>query len=105
MAWRLVEHQLGAVSTYNVLPLALERDPAGWSNSIEDEVGGLIQMGVLDQGPGGHGYTKAELLVEGIDLDRRKAVYVGLYHTHKFDRMVISIDLKLDVLYKVTQGT
>jgi hypothetical protein len=40
-------------------------------------------MGVLDQGPNDAGYSKAELKVEGIDIDVRPAVFVGLYHTHK----------------------
>jgi site-specific DNA-cytosine methylase len=65
---------------------ALERDPKGWSDSIQDEFGGLLKMGVLDEGTGSLGYTKAQLLKEGIDISRRGAVYVGLYHTHKFDK-------------------
>jgi hypothetical protein len=29
--------------------------------------------------------TKTDLLKEGIDISKRPAVYVGLYHTHKHD--------------------
>jgi hypothetical protein len=65
---------------------ALERDPIGWSKSIREEVGPLIEMGVLDEGPDGIGYTKAQLLEEGIDINVKKAVGLGLYHTHKFDK-------------------
>jgi hypothetical protein len=65
---------------------ALERDPQGWCASIHEEIDPLIKMGVLDEGPGGTGYTKAQLLEEGIDITVRKAVFVGLYHTHKFDK-------------------
>jgi hypothetical protein len=65
---------------------ALERDHKGWSDSISDEFNGLVNMGVLDEGPNSQGYTKAQLLEEGIDINIRKAVFVGLYHTHKFDK-------------------
>jgi hypothetical protein len=65
---------------------ALERDPEGWCESIHEEIDPLIKMGVLDEGPNGAGYTKAQLLEEGIDITIRKAVFVGLYHTHKFDK-------------------
>ena len=40
-------------------------------------------MGVHDQGPNDAGCSKAELKVDGIDIDVRPAVFVGLYHTHK----------------------
>jgi hypothetical protein len=65
---------------------ALERDPDGWSKSIRDEIDPLIEMGVLDEGPGGTGFSKRELLAEGIDINIKKAVGLGLYHTHKFDK-------------------
>ena len=62
---------------------ALERDHEKWLPSIKEEVQPLFDMGVLDQGPNDAGYSKAELKVEGIDIDVRPAVFVGLYHTHK----------------------
>jgi hypothetical protein len=65
---------------------ALERDPTGWSKSIREEVDPLIKMGVLDEGPDRKGYTKRQLLEEGIDINVKKAVGLGLYHTHKFDK-------------------
>jgi hypothetical protein len=65
---------------------ALERDPEGWCASIHEEIDPLIKMGVLDEGPNSTGYTKAQLLEEGVDINVRKAVFVGLYHTHKFDK-------------------
>jgi hypothetical protein len=65
---------------------ALERDPLGWSKSIREEIGPLIEMGVLDEGPDSMGYSKEQLLAEGIDINVKKAVGLGLYHTHKFDK-------------------
>ena len=40
---------------------------------------------MLCQGTEDRCYTKADLLKEGIDIDKRPTVYVGLYHTHKHD--------------------
>jgi hypothetical protein len=60
--------------------------PEGWCASIHEEIDPLIKMGVLDEGPNSTGYTKAQLLEEGVDINVRKAVFVGLYHTHKFDK-------------------
>ena len=65
---------------------ALERDPEGWCASIHEEIDPLIKMGVPDEGPDSAGYTKEQLLAEGIDINVRKPVFVGLYHTHKFDK-------------------
>jgi hypothetical protein len=65
---------------------ALERDPQGWCDSIHEEIDPLIKMGVLDEGPDGFGYSKQQLLDEGIDIKIKKAVGLGLYHTHKFDK-------------------
>jgi hypothetical protein len=65
---------------------ALERDPDGWCASIHEEIDPLIKMGVLDEGPESAGYSKDQLLQEGIDITVRKPVFVGLYHTHKFDK-------------------
>ena len=62
---------------------ALEQNHEKWIPSIAEEVQPLFDKGVLCQGPEDKGYTKAELLAEGIDIDVRPAVYVGLYHTHK----------------------
>ena len=71
---------------------ALQRDHQKWIPSIVEEVKPLFDKGVLCQGPGDKGYTKAELLAEGIDIDVRKAVYVGLYHTHKHGNSEGEID-------------
>ena len=62
---------------------ALERDHEAWITSIVDEIQPLFYKGVMCQGEGDKGYTKAELLEEGIDINKRPAVYVGLCHTHK----------------------
>ena len=50
-----------------------------WVKSMNDEFDGLVELGVLDLG-----YTKAELLKEGIDLDATPAVPCGTYFEHKF---------------------
>ena len=44
---------------------ALQRDHQKWIPSIVEEVKQLFDKGVLCQGPGDKGYTKAELLAEG----------------------------------------
>ena len=62
---------------------ALERDHEAWIPSIVEEIQPLFDKGVLCQGEDDKGYTKADLLKEGIDINKRPAVYVGLYHTHK----------------------
>jgi hypothetical protein len=62
---------------------ALERDHEAWIPSIVEEIQPLFDKGVLCQGEDDRGYTKADLLNEGIDINQRPAVYVGLYHTHK----------------------
>ena len=71
---------------------ALERDPHGWNLSIHEEVDGLAAMGVVDNNEDGNGFTKAELKAEGIDLDIKPAVPLGLYHTTKFDHSTGDID-------------
>ena len=40
---------------------------------------------MLCQGAEDRGYTKADLLKEGIDITKRPTVYVGIYHTHTHD--------------------
>ena len=62
---------------------ALERDHEAWIPSIVEELQPLFDKGVLCQGEDDKGYTKADLLNEGIAINKRPTVYVGLYHTHK----------------------
>ena len=64
---------------------ALESDPIAWSQSIDDEYPKLVKMGVIDDN-NGKGYTKRQLELEGIFLDDMKAVPLGLYHTHHYDK-------------------
>ena len=51
-----------------------------WIESCEDEIQGLIRMGVLDTNGDVGGYTRQELIDKGITS---KPVPIGLYHTHK----------------------
>ena len=51
-----------------------------WAKSMGAEFNPLVEKGVLDLG-----YTKADLLKEGIDLDVRPAVPCGTYLELKFD--------------------
>ena len=51
-----------------------------WILSCEDEMNGLIKMGVLDTNGDIGGYTRKELINLGITS---KPVPIGLYHTHK----------------------
>jgi len=64
---------------------ALEADPIAWSNSIDEEYPKLVEMGVFDDN-NGKGYTKKQLELEGISLKDMKAVPLGLYHTHHYDK-------------------
>ena len=64
---------------------ALEADPVGWSKSIADEYPKLVEMGVIDDN-NGKGYTWQELEDQGIYLKSMKAVPLGLYHTHHYDK-------------------
>ena len=75
----------GDVAEPNSTREALERDHEKWIPSIKEEIQPLFDKGVLCQGPEDKGYTKADLMKEGIDITVRPAVYVGLYHTHKHD--------------------
>ena len=52
----------------------------------------MAAMGVVDNNEDGNGFTKAELKAEGIDLDIKPAVPLGLYHTTKFDHTTGDID-------------
>ena len=64
---------------------ALEADPIAWSKSIDEEYPKLVEMGVIDDN-NGKGYTKKQLELEGIFLKDMKAVPLGLYHTHHYDK-------------------
>ena len=64
---------------------ALEADPIAWSNSIDEEYPKLVEMGVIGD-RNGKGYTKNQLELEGIFLKDMKAVPLGLYHTHHYDK-------------------
>jgi site-specific DNA-cytosine methylase len=59
---------------------ALEHPERGkqWAESMDEEIGGLTRMGVLD-----HGYTRRDLHKMGITTP---PVPLGLYHTHKHDK-------------------
>ena len=49
-------------------------------------------MDVVDNNEDGNGFTKAELKAEGINLDIKPAVLLGLHHTTKFDHTTGDID-------------
>jgi hypothetical protein len=51
-----------------------------WVKSMNNEFDGLVELGVFDLG-----FTKADLLAEGIDIDKRPAVPCGQYFENKFD--------------------
>jgi site-specific DNA-cytosine methylase len=82
----------GDIAEPNSTREALERDHEKWIPSIVEEIQPLFDKGVLCQGPEDKGYTKADLLKEGIDITVRPAVYVGLYHTHKHNDTYGTID-------------
>ena len=50
-----------------------------WVKSMNNEFDGLVKLGVFDLG-----FTKADLLAEGIDIDKRPAVPCGQYFENKF---------------------
>ena len=62
----------------------LEADPIAWSKSTDEEYPKLVEMGVIDDNKG-KGYTRKQL-EEGIFLKDMKAVPLGLYHTHHYDK-------------------
>ena len=64
---------------------ALEADPIAWSKSNDEEYPKLVEQGVTDDN-NGKGYTKKQLEEEGIFLEDMKAVPLGLYHTHHYDK-------------------
>ena len=82
---------------------ALEADPIAWSESIDDEYPRLVEMGVIDDN-NGKGYTKKQLEKEGIFLEDMKAVPLGLYHTHHYDKGVNVDRLKTRAAVKGHSG-
>ena len=64
---------------------ALEADPIAWSKSIDEDYPKLVEMGVIDDN-NGKGYTKKQLELEGTFIKDTKAVPLGLYHTHHYDK-------------------
>ena len=64
---------------------ALGADPIAWSESIDEEYSKLVEIGVTGDN-NGEGYTKKQLELEGIFLKDMKAVSLGLYHTHHYDK-------------------
>jgi len=55
-------------------------DAEKWTKSLGNEFWGLVDMGVIELG-----FTKSELLAEGIDTDVTPVVPVGMYFEHKHD--------------------
>jgi hypothetical protein len=64
----------GDIAEPNSTREALERDHEKWIPSIVEEIQPVFDKGVLCQGPESKGYTKAELLKEGIDIKVRPAL-------------------------------
>ena len=79
--------RLKAVATGNTpapksVTAALESVEAKkWVASMNNEFNGLVELGVFDLG-----FTKAQLLAEGIDINKRPAVPCGQYFENKFDQ-------------------
>jgi hypothetical protein len=63
----------GDVAEPNSTREALERDHEKWIPSIKEEIQPLFDKGVLCQGSEDKGYTKADLMKEGIDITVRPA--------------------------------
>ena len=64
----------------NIKEALYGEDAEVWTKSLNNEFWGLVDMGVIELG-----YTKAELLKEGIDIEKTPVVPVGMYFEHKTD--------------------
>ena len=58
------------------------KDVDKWIDSMGNEMGGLIEMGVIDLSPNQRGYTREEIHAQGITSS---PCPIGLYHEHKYN--------------------